>query len=55
MNAIEGVEKNTALYPDKLALCDLSTEFTFSQVLERSSQAAAVFQDLGITKGDTYV
>ncbi|MCG8636795.1 MAG: AMP-binding protein [Desulfobacterales bacterium] len=52
MNAIERVEKNAALYPDKIALCDMSTEFTFSQVLEKSRQAAAVFQDLGISKGD---
>ena len=46
------VERNAAQYPDKLALCDLSDTFTFSEVLEKSRQAAAVFQARGISKGD---
>ncbi len=46
------VERNAAQYPDKIALCNLSDTFTFSEVLEKSRQAAAVFQARGISKGD---
>lgn len=46
------VEQNAAKFPDRIALCDLSETFTFSQVLENSRQAAGVFQAAGIKKGD---
>lgn len=52
MTVIELVEKNADLYPDRTALCDLETEFSFSQVLEKSRRAAACFQATGLTKGD---
>ena len=52
MTVIEIVEQNAARFPDKMALCDMSQTFTFNQVLENARHAAAVFQSLGISKGD---
>lgn len=52
MTVVNLVEKNAALYPDRPALCDLSETFTFSRVLEKSRQAAGIFQAAGIRKGD---
>jgi len=52
MTIVEIVEKNAARFPGKTALCDMSGEFTFSQILEKSRHAAAVFQEQGITKGN---
>ncbi|MCP4720275.1 MAG: long-chain fatty acid--CoA ligase [Desulfobacteraceae bacterium] len=52
MNIVKLVDANSENHPDKLALCDMETEFTFQEVREKSEQAAACFQALGIKKGD---
>lgn len=52
MNVVELVNSNAENHPGKMALCDMETEFTFGQVKEKSEQAAACFQDLGLKKGD---
>ncbi|WDP88509.1 MAG: AMP-binding protein [Desulfobacter sp.] len=52
MTVIEIVEQNARRFPDKPALCDMSREFTFSQVFEKAKQASALFQGAGIQKGD---
>jgi feruloyl-CoA synthase len=51
MTILKLVDTNAQNHPDKLALCDMETEFTFQQVKEKSEQAAACFQALGIKKG----
>ncbi|MCF6249331.1 MAG: long-chain fatty acid--CoA ligase, partial [Desulfobacula sp.] len=52
MNIVELVNSNAANHPDKMALCDMDTQFTFRQIKEKSEQAAACFQNLGLKKGD---
>lgn len=52
MTVIELIDGNAARRPDAIALCNMETEFTFKQVQEKSEQAAACFQALGIGKGD---
>lgn len=52
MNVIELVDGNAGRHPDKTALCNMDTAFTFKQVKEKSEQAAACFQALGVKKGD---
>lgn len=52
MTVIELMDKNAERFPEKIALCDMETEFTFKQVQEKSEQAAACIQDMGIEKGD---
>lgn len=52
MNVIELVDGNAGRHPDKTALCSMDKSFTFRQVKEKSEQAAACFQALGIKKGD---
>ena len=52
MTIVKLVDTNAEHHPDKLALCDMETEFTFQEVRDKSEQAAACFQALGIKKGD---
>ena len=52
MNVIELVDENAARHPGKTALCNMDTAFTFKQVKEKSEQAAACFQAMGVKKGD---
>jgi len=52
MNIVELVNANAADHADRIALCDMETDFTFKQVKAKSEQAAACFQNLGIKKGD---
>ena len=52
MNIIKLIDENAERYPDNIALCDMETEVTFKQVKEKSEQAAACFQALGVKKGD---
>lgn len=52
MNVIELIDRNAQRHPQKVALCDLSTELSFEAVKEKSEQAAACFQAAGIGKGD---
>ncbi len=52
MTIVKLVDTNAENHPDKLALCDMETEFTFQEVRDKSEQAAACFQALGIKKGD---
>ncbi|WP_457552310.1 class I adenylate-forming enzyme family protein [Desulfobacula sp.] len=52
MNVIELVNSNADNHPDKIALCDIKTDFTFHQIKEKSEQVAACIQKLGIKKGD---
>jgi feruloyl-CoA synthase len=52
MNVVELVNANAANHDDRIALCDMETQITFKQVKEKSEQAAACFQNLGIKKGD---
>ncbi len=52
MTIVKLVDTNAQNHPDKLALCDMETEFTFQDVKKKSEQAAACFQALGIKKGD---
>jgi feruloyl-CoA synthase len=52
MTIVKLVDTNAKNHPDKLALCDMETEFTFQDVRDKSEQAAACFQALGIKKGD---
>lgn len=52
MNVVTLVDANSNNHPDKLALCNMETEFTFQAVRKKSEQAAACFQALGIQKGD---
>ncbi|MGE0087203.1 MAG: class I adenylate-forming enzyme family protein [Desulfococcaceae bacterium] len=52
MNIAELIDANAHRHPDKTALCDREREFTFQKVREKSEQAAACFQALGVKKGD---
>jgi feruloyl-CoA synthase len=52
MTVIELIDANADNYPDKMALCDMDTAFTFREVKEKSEQAAAFFKALGLKKGD---
>lgn len=52
MTIVKLVDTNAEHHPDKLALCDMETEFTFQEVRDKSEQAAACFQALGVKKGD---
>ncbi|MCM2284627.1 MAG: AMP-binding protein [Desulfobacula sp.] len=51
MNIIELMDANAAKYPEKIALCNMDTAFTFREVRKKSEEAAACFQALGIQKG----
>ncbi len=52
MNVVKLVDANSTKFPDKIALCDMETEFTFLEVRKKSEQAAACFQAMGVQKGD---
>ena len=52
LNVVNFVDANSENHPDKLALCDMETQFSFQAVREKSEQAAACFQALGVQKGD---
>lgn len=52
MTVVKLIDTNAEHHPDKLALCDMKTEFTFQEVRDKSEQAAACFQAQGIKKGD---
>lgn len=51
MTIIDLMDANAAGHPDKTALCTMDTAFTFREVQEKSRQAAACFQAVGIEKG----
>ena len=53
MNVIELIHTNAGSYPEKMALCDMDTAFTYKEVKEKSEQAAACFQARGLKPGDT--
>ena len=52
MNVVQLVDRNAAHSPEKTALSTMEAALTFQQVKEKSEQAAACFQALGIRKGD---
>lgn len=52
MNIIELINGNAENHPEKTALCDMDTEFTYQELKEKSEEAAACFQAMGIGKGD---
>ena len=41
MTIVKFVDTNAENHPDKLALCDMETEFTFQEVKDKREQAAA--------------
>jgi feruloyl-CoA synthase len=51
MNVFDVLDANAVAHPEKIALCDMQTAFTFRQVKEKSEQAAACFQAMGVNKG----